>query len=421
MATTTKKSSPKGKGSGSSDSSFDNGKTSRAQDRAYKDGILQMGQPVSRRPQIMANLLVWGSVALIIIFVVYNAIMANTNRSLNSSLSDTLKTQYNPSFKVRYADLGAEVINAWYSGKPAPVNVADGLTWNSSVPAAITGSAPVAAPNKGAALTVAGVAFSGGTEIESTTVPGRFEERLRYYALVNGVPYIIGVSIAIPNLDDINSVPTLIATPAILSKATISPDKTDKLIDPSAKMIKASISQQALSVVDTWAKAWTEDIPASLKSVTADPSPANTYRGLGGGWSYVPNSANISWSVVSPKDSSVAIARVTWQMRTPGTTIPDTSGNNLPPQVLPGATQTQTMDILVGKFNEGSPSVTAWGQAGTYPELKAYMNGISPKDAGTLQAPVAPAPSGNAATTTPTAPATGKPSSAATTPADNSK
>jgi hypothetical protein len=427
MATTTKKSKPEnnggGRSSGSGNSSFDNGKISRAQERAYKDGILQMGQPASRRPQIMAKVLVWGSVALIVIFVIYNAIMANANRDLNSRLGETLTTQYNPSFKVRYADLGAEIINAWYGGKPSPVNVAEGIAWNSSVPATIPGSVAAtpaaAAAAKGNSLVVTGVAFSGGSEVESPVAEGRFEERLRYYALVNGVPHIIGVSIAIPQLDNLNSVPTLIAAPAIISKATISPENTDKLVDPSKELTKANVPESALSAVDRWAKAWTEDDPTLLKSVTADPDPTNTYRGLGGGWSYVPSTAKVVWAVVSTKDPKNAVARVTWDMRTPNTTIPTPDGSVTPPQVIPGAVQSQTMDIIISNVNAGSPGVVAWGQAGTYPDLKALMNAIAADEAKNLAAPVAPVPGSDASV--PAATTTPVPSAPATPTTDDSK
>lgn len=392
---------------GSGDSSFDDGKVSRAQERAYKEGIYQMAQPVSRRPQFLAKVLVWGSVALTLSFVIYNAALANQNRGLNASLQETLTTQYNPTFKVRYADLGAEVINAWYSGKPAPINVANGLAWSTTAPTVISGSAPVAAAadKKSNVLTVTGVAFAGGNQIETAGAPGRFEERLKYYALVNGVPYTIGVSIAIPKLNDLNSTPTLIAVPSIIERAAFSPEKTDILVDPSGnpKMVKAGVSPQALSVIDTWAKAWTEDSPSSLKSSTADPDNAHVYRGLGTGWSYVGGSASVAWSVVSADDTGNSVARVSWKMQTPDTTIPATA--ETPVQVIPGAVQTQTMDILIGKYAQGSPSVVAWGQVGTYPELKPYMNAIDAELAKTLDGPTTVTPKKTTPSGTASAPA----------------
>lgn len=398
------------KSSQTGNSSFDDGKVSRSRERDYKQGIYQMAQPVSRRPQILAKVVVWGSVILLLSFVVYNAIMANANRNLNSSLMDTVKAQYNPSFRVRYQSIGAEVIDAWYKGQPAPINVSAGLGWNTASTGTITGTSPVAPPaDAKSALTVTGIAFMRGSEAETKTAPGRFEERLEYYAMLNGVPYIVGVTIAIPDLSDTQSVPTLVSTPSIVSKTTLSADSADPLVDPTtkSKMVKANVSPQELSVIDTWAKAWTEDSPSALKSATADPQNANFYRGLGGGWAYVPSSAKVLWSAVSPDGGGNAIARVTWQMKTADIAVPANPTTNAPATSLPGAVQTQTMDILVGKFDQGSPSVIAWGQPGTYQDLKPFMNAISKDASDKIGAPLAVDPA------SPSAPAAVKPSAPA--------
>jgi hypothetical protein len=77
------------------------------------------------------------------------------------------------------------------------------------------------------------------------------------------------------------------------------------------------------------------------------------------------------------------------------------------------------MDIIISNVNAGSPGVVAWGQAGTYPDLKALMNAIAADEAKNLAAPVAPAPGSDASapavTTTPV------PSAPATPTTDDSK
>jgi hypothetical protein len=378
----------------SRDTKFDDGLTSREQDKAIGEALLQMGAPRSKAPRRMARILVWGFVLLMPLSLGLGFIIADNNRSLNNELTQALTLQNNPGFKVRYDDMGAEVISAWYNRQKPPIDIDSTIQWTEPLPANLSGENKTAASNTPATtgtLKVSGISFLRGSQIETKGNPGRYEERLEYYVLLNGVPQIIGVTIAIPNLDDLNSTPVLLSAPSVIGKPTVSAISDDKLSTPVEALGNAQLTDAAKSVLNAWAEAWTEDNASALKQTTQDSNVDNIYRGLGGGWTYTPDSLTVQWSALAPEAGGNAVARVSWEMQTPGTVIPATTGENAQPErKIPGAKQKQSMDVLIGKFETGTPSVLAWGQAGTYLELKAQANALSKEEAAKL-APAAPA------------------------------
>jgi hypothetical protein len=375
----------------SRDTTFDDGMASREQDRAFSDGLLQMGAPKSKTPRLMARLLVWGFVILMPVSLILSFVVADNNRSLNTELSKTLETQYNPSFRVRYDNLGAEVISAWYNKQAAPINLDSNVVWVETAATKLSGETTNATvkPNT-ASLKLSGVSFLRGSQIESKGNAGRYEERLEYYVLINGVPQIVGVTIAIPNLEDISSLPVLVSAPSVIGKPNVGTITENTMKKPTDVLGPAVLTETAkVSLLNTWAKAWTEDDSAALKAATQDSNNDNTYRGLGGGWVYVPNSAKVEWSALAPDAGGNAVARVTWEMQTPTITVPPVTGASpQPAQTIVGAVQKQSMDVLIGKFDQGSPSMLAWGQVGTYMELKPLRNALTKEDAAKIATPL---------------------------------
>jgi len=402
------------------DKTFDDGLTSREQGRAYSEALLQMGAPKSKTPRRMAKILVWGFVILMPLSLLLSFVISDNNRSLNAELSKTLEAQYNPSFRVRYDTIGAEVVNAWYNKENPPINVDSSIKWNSTSTAQLAGASASPSTTTSAttaSLKVSGVSFLRGSQIKTKGDPNRYEERLEYYALINGVPQIIGVTIAIPNLSDINSTPVLVSAPSVIGNPEVSVVSDGK--SPSDALGAANVDG-AKAVLNTWAKAWTEDDASSLKATTQDASKDTIYRGLGGGWAYVDGSAAVQWSGLAPDGGGNAVARVTWSMKTPDTVIPAVTGDNSKPaQVIPGAVQQQSMDVLIGKFDSGSPSILAWGQAGTYLELKPQRNALTKEQAAKI-APAGVAPTTGAGATVPSA-VTVAPTPTATATPSNSK
>ena len=389
----------------SRDTKFDDGLVTREQDRAYGDALLQMAAPKSKTPRRMAKILVWGFVILMPLSLALGFIIADNNRSLNNELTKALTLQNNPGFKVRYDEIGAEVISAWYNKQKPPIDIDSKIQWSEPLPSDLSGMKKDTAstsPVTSATLKVSGISFLKGSQIETRNAPGRYEERLEYYALLNGVPQIIGVTIAIPNLDDLNSSPVLVTAPSVIGKPSVSAVTDDKNSTPVEALGNVPVDK-AEDILNRWAKAWTEDDSAALKQATQDSNVDNTYRGLGGGWTYTPNSLTVQWSANAPDAGGNAVARVTWEMQTPSTVIPATTGADAQPErIIPGAKQKQTMDVLIGSYESGNPSVLAWGQAGTYLELKAQGNALTKEEAAkltpaapTTAAPTAPAAAGN--------------------------
>lgn len=376
----------------SRDTKFDDGLVSREQERAIGDALLQMGAPRSKAPRRMAKILVWGFVLLMPLSLALGFIIADNNRSLNNELTKALTLQNNPGFKVRYDDIGAEVISAWYNRQKPPIDIDSSIQWTEPTLADLSGDTSKASasttPANTATLKVSGVSFLRGSQIETKGAPGRYEERLEYYALLNGVPQIIGVTIAIPVLDDINSTPVLLSAPSVIGKPTVSAITDNRAANPVDALGNAQLTDATNAVLNTWAKAWTEDDASTLKQTTQDSNVDNTYRGLGGGWTYTPNSLTVQWSALAPEAGGNAVARVSWEMQTPGITVPATTGADAQPErKIAGAKQKQSMDVLIGKYDSGTPSVLAWGQVGTYLELKAQDNALTKEEAAKLAPP----------------------------------
>lgn len=406
----------------SQDTKFDDGLASRDQDKAYGEALLQMGAPKSKTPRRMAKLWFWGFLLLTPLLLGITLIVADNNRSLNAELSEMVKDEYNPSFKVRYETIGAEVVSAWYNKQNPPINVDASIQWSTASTGQLSGATTKEATTTAGTgqLKVTGVSFLRGTLVSTGKDGKRYEERLEYYALINGVPQIIGVTIAIPDLKDITSTPVLVASPTVIGKPVVARIADDKESTPVPQLGAATLNEASKAALNTWAKAWTEDDSSALKATTQDASTDNVYRGLGGGWVYVPNSIEVKWSAIAPKAGGNAVARVTWQMQTPSTTIPATSAN-AQPQVIPGATQQQSMDVLIGKYEGGSPNILAWGQAGTYMELKPQANALKQEEAAKIPAgtaPSAPAPAVPAPAPAPAAPSIA-PSAATAAPEDD--
>lgn len=361
--------------------------------KAYAQGLDWMAEPVSRRPQQVARAVVWGVVGSLLLLLALSAFLTVRNVQLNRDLRATLETQYNPSYRVRYADLGAEAVRSYYAGAPAPIALAAGLVWPTETPepgTALSASVSEPGPDPGAGaaptdlpgaqpgatriqeqgdgadtLDVSGIAFVSG---DQSPTPGRgtqYQERLTYSALVNGLPYRIGVAVGIPDLDDYASVPVLLSTP------TLSPvllgEQTDQVTSEPLGYASADLPDATLEQLTSWARAYAGDERSGLRQFARDEREDFTYLGLAGGWEYVPNSTVVQWSHAFPDDDRAAIAEVTFDIKVPDTVVPATSDSA--ERTVTGPVQTQRMDVLIEDYSSGVPVISSYGPAGSYPDL----------------------------------------------------
>lgn len=305
-----------------------------------------------------------------------------------SNLAETQRmttANYNPSIRVRYSELGAEVIRAWYNGGQQVVPVSQGITWPSK-PAVDIGQKIRSMTTTGqgfdqnainemlsqasAAPVVADVSFVSGEQLqqEESDFPNLYLERLTYNAKVNGVLHTVTVLFRIENLDDFTKLPVLISEPSIGTAVDIS---SQRPADNGPLRLRTwTVDDSQKSQLVTWAKAFSADDRESLKRMTGDKSSSNVYAGIvDGGWTYVDESLRVLWSKVED-DQDTGRARLRWQIQSTRDTGLRSPETNKP--IVQRIVQTQTMDVMVKGISTALLSVVSWGEAGTYSKLAAY-------------------------------------------------
>lgn len=297
---------------------------------------------------------------------------------------------YNPSYRVRYADLGKSVITTWYEGKPPIITLGDNVVWPSES-SSVTGG-EVVSPytpseidrlrllsesqgepvneeiNLDPSLTVEDVAFLRGEIVDTSSEKkgNYYQENLIYTAIVGGVRYNVGLSIAISTLTLKDSEPVLVSVPTILAPDDVTPDTGYVSKPPRAN---AKISDAGVQQIAAWAKAYTANDASQLKQLTQDKSSENFYIGVPGGWRFVEDSTKIMWSVTN---MGHAVVQVEWQMKMQDTTFSSGDGEI----TIVGPTQTQRMEVIVEGYDTGLPAISAWGPVGSGLTLAPYDNAV---------------------------------------------
>lgn len=376
-------------------------------DRDIEEALGRMSRPSSRLGYRVVRLFAW-TVAFGLIAStgvnVYNA--AVTQRQV-TTLEGMVTEQYNPSVKVRFSQLGGQVISAWYNGGSQPVALADGISWPASVPVTNkdqqgttqqpqkgdkpqSGAVNITTDQKSdqtqaqpqtraldGTPVVSNIAFVYGSQTKQPTEehPNAYVESLTYSATVNGVLQYITILFRIDDLSDL-ALPALVAEPSL-----VNPDDVNAKIeaDNGPKDLKNwNVSTEQLSQLDSWAKAYTTDDRATLKRLTGDTNKGDVFIGLvSGNWDYVPNSIKVVWAK-SMNEPNNGYARVSWQIQeVVDSGVKDASGK----ATTKTYKQTMTMDLLVTNKETALLSVIDWGAAGSYEKLTKYGNALTEETA----------------------------------------
>jgi len=368
-------------------------------DGAWEQGRVKMAGPKSKGRSRAAQIIVWVLLVLLVLLDIVNVGTSNANRKQSDDLADRLTTAYNPSFKVRYGDYGAQVVRAWFNPAitSSPVPLADGIEWpggggssddatstdeGDSNTAAATGSEDGSSASSSSSATstkdsvpisVVSVAFLGGEQTENPTQRGAYAEQDYYSAYINGSFYRVAVTMGIPDLDDFNAEPVLVAPPTIVTVAPQATKETQNPVTPNG-WHKFDVKDNLATQLDAFAEAYTENNTVQLKQLTGDGNADHFYAGLTpGSWQYVKDSSSAIWAYEQSSGSGQVVVELQWQMKLPDETIEEGDST----RDLTGQTTTQRMDLLVTKAASGLPSVVAWGPAGTYATLEAKQNALT--------------------------------------------
>lgn len=406
-----------------------------------------------------AHFVAAGSVIFIAVFTVLLLAFSYTGIQTVRELRAQVEETYNPSFRVRFDDVGEQTIRAWYGDLPAPVNLASTIDWPSGASdqgnvvdsltpkttdeEPVEGSSPAPSDGGGSedgsnvpdpdqsvtesdedantdpeapdtsgttstteGVTLSGLAFLGGEQIELTDNGENYEsqktrydedgkpldpdksktayaETLTYYAIINGWPSRITVTLGIPGLSASSSgdLPVLLEAPSI---ETIPEFKTSKMKSNPVNSNEESATPEIKEAVSNWASAYVTDDRDSLKSIVRDPSGESVFIGMNGPWEWEKDStADVtnSYSFTSDEDGqSYMVATVTFDAQMV-ISPEEEATSDTPAKEAEYATTTISMDILVQDFKGSIPQIVAWGPAGSGSTLTPYSNRVEEKQA----------------------------------------
>lgn len=376
------------------------------------------GEAYYRRMAIFKRAIV---VIVVLAFVLLISSLA-MSLGLRKTLEDQVSDTYNPAYKVRHDDLGAAVIDSWFTGGTPIVNTAAGVTWPTSdyetLPA--PGNVPVSVPNpqdqeEGAQVdpseedpeaeaeeaepystTIRSVSFVRGGETElsddsidigDSTFESPTREELTYYAVLNNQPVYITVVFLIqggsPGEADTVPDPVMLAAPSV-SGVPNSQSEIDASTAPRGQQTnKGEIPEASRGIVSNWAKAYAQNDTDILRQLAADSETSTSYTGIGG-WTVLDEgegSITTNWWYTLPDNDDDIVAEITFDMYqivpTGSNQDEDLSDPDVqsPDGFVPFKT-TQTMTVLIQDAESGNPSISSWGPPGAAENLEPYSAAV---------------------------------------------
>lgn len=324
-----------------------------------------------------------------------------------SNFKEKVSAVESSSFKTRYGSLGASIIESYYSGQASPVNLLSGANWpgvnETSQQNGTTGSSGSGyqstsgstGPNGGAKVKVSNIAMIDGYDSSmslneedskkdvSKVFSNPRKETLYYVATINGQANRVSVQLLIPDINDTAKEPYLIGPPTIEKKySTVQSSIEGSNPSLNPKMFEAvDLNKESIQTVSDWASAMASNDGAQIKRIVGDNNAEHEYYGIGG--FQLNGTPQVSWSYEFSKDfgdgeKKYLVVRVTYMISTQVDSNQDSSsassvtGNKTNSEFMP----TQTMDILLTNYQEGTPNIVAWGGAGSWDTLSPKMNAV---------------------------------------------
>lgn len=333
---------------------------------------IRMARPKKNRRVLFAQVTLYALLLSTVLTAVFSMIYTPKMISAHREVSQMMEANYNPAFRTRYEDLGKTIIELWYSKErtQSPIAVSKNVTWQGNLE---KGTAPVSITN----ITL----FHGSIE----PAGNMFIETLTYRVMRNGVPFNITVTLVVPSISpDSTQSPVLLSAPSISSVDFVtSPDIVSVAVPPNMGQPVGNDSTMRMQL-EMWAQAWTSNDSLALKRVTGDSSADRQYVGMyTGTWEYVENSVVVqffNWTTEQSKTD--AYARISWTMRSAPVEALDAKGEVVE---IPGASQTQTMDLLVLDAGTALPRIVDWVDVGRYSDLREFGQALSPSEHQTIQ------------------------------------
>lgn len=350
-------------------------------------------RPLASRGKQSRRMARWILAAMVLLVLVAGVTMFNGVR-INAKTAEqnvvTSEQNWNPAFKVRYGDLGKDVIAQWYSLGKQPIPTGKGVNWPGVKPDDPQGSnssqdnsAPANTEKKG--VNISSISLLEGKRYDAqftrTGISEGHVESLSYLITVNGKQYVSAITLNITDDDPKNpdkGKPVLTSTPTLLPYNIFLAQNNDVTSEPlDLPKPQESPNDSTKTALNSFLTAWTKNDPVALKQIAQDNDPTHAYYGLGNGWKLSTTTPTINWTRVGKVGvKDYTIMNVTFTIQSLGP-LPQAKGDQQPTEAdRPVYTMEQTLEITIDKYNEGLPTIVAWGASGTWPTLEPYSNAV---------------------------------------------
>lgn len=364
-----------------------------------QDGVFSVMDRMAKKRK-MDSRIVKGTAMAVAGFVALSFTSSIYTATKVSGFKEQVANVESSAFKTRYDSLGQSVIEAYYSGSQSPINLLSGASWPGVNESKETGeesqSTGSTGPNGGAKVSVDSVALLDGydssmslsEEDSKKDLSGVFsdprKETLYYTVTMNGQSNRVSVQLLIPDINDTAKEPYLIGPPTIEQKYVTVQSSVDGSI-PSVNpevFTEAELNEYSIKTISDWASAMAANDGSQIKRIAGDNNSDNTYIGIGG--FQLTGEPEIQWSYEFEHDfgsgkNNYIVARVKYLMTTDAKSD---SKDNTASSITGGSgdknsfTPTQTVDILLSDYAEGTPNIVAWGGAGSWDSLSPGMNAV---------------------------------------------
>lgn len=307
-------------------------------------------------------------------FVTFSACDARSSvKNMDTSIESL---ENDPSFAIRYPELGATVIEAYYAGNTPPVNLLETVTWApTESDISISGGKAVEVKNLGLSKAPVSTDIPASSKQGSVFTNPRMET-LTYIGSIDNKYYQFTVNFIIPDKENPVIYPYLAAAPAMepLPMFVQAKESMGTPEGQSGFSKNDDLGEDTLDVISRFAIAYAGDDRTELKNLTGDDNPQHTYYGLSN--YLLKGSPSLVWAYKytpyedNPNSETFTYVRIAFQMEKTG----ESDQSRVP------FTQLQTMDLLLSNQSGSTPRILAWGPAGTWTSLSQGMNAVMSED-----------------------------------------
>ena len=354
----------------------------RTHKRVMEDtGVVPIRTRTNKSRSIQEKIVVF-SVASVLALMCGSAVMSTAEIVNSKQMRKDIENNVSPAFKVRYSELGKEVIYSYFAGKAPVTNMLSTAGWSDESrknTLEVTSLALLDAEQKSVNLDAVEVKRAGGTK----AFPNPRKEMLTYAGMIDGKQYRFTVTLLIPDVMSTTKKPYLVSPPTIepmedLVAVQLSADKPP--VGEGSMFSPVELPSSANKAFASWASAYAENDGEALKRMTGDTDATHVYKGLGD--FRLEGVPTVQWAVqyTTPQESNsdIVLARINFNLianTTSNTSSKSSSSSN------EGVIFPQTMDVMLYDASKGDPNIVAWGPPGSWQSMRSYMNAtVAPKN-----------------------------------------